>query len=113
MEKNKITVEVALALPDTQYLYRFTLPEKSTVSDAVASTDLAEKYPEIVQQQLFARRGKRISPNAMLENNDRIDICRPIKIDPKTARILRAEKQKGWAFRQPEISHGEHQDTEC
>ena len=94
MEKNKITVEVVMALPDEQYLYPLTLPEKSTVLDAVASTDLLEKYPEIVSQQLFARRGKRISPNAVLENNDRIDICRPLKIDPKTARIKRAEEQK-------------------
>ena len=94
MEKNKITVEVALALPEKQYLYRLRLPENSTVLDAVANTDLLDRHPEILSQQVFARRGKRISPNDMLDDNDRIDICRPLKIDPKTARIKRAKEQK-------------------
>ena len=79
MEKNKITVEVALALPEKQYLYRLRLPENSTVLDAVASTDLLDRHPEILSQQVFARRGKRISPNDMLDDNDRIDII-PISL---------------------------------
>ena len=94
MEKNKITVEVVLALPDKQHLRLLKLPEKSTVLDAIAHSGLAEEYPQIVQQKLFARRGKRILPDDIIENFDRIDICRPLTIDPKTARILRAEKQK-------------------
>lgn len=92
--ENNITVEVVLALPEQQHLRRLTLPENATVLTAVEQSGFIDEYPHIVQQQLFARQGKRISPNAILANNDRIDICRPLKIDPKTARLRRAEKQK-------------------
>lgn len=92
--QNNITVEVVLALPEQQHLRRLTLPEQASVFDAIEQSGFSNEYPHIVQQQLFARRGKRISPNAVLENNDRIDICRPLKIDPKTARLRRADKQK-------------------
>ena len=91
---NHIIVEVVLAEFHQQHLRRFRLPENASVLDAVKQSGFADEYPHIVQQQLFARRGKRISPNAILENNDRIDICRPLLIDPKTARIQRAQKQK-------------------
>jgi putative ubiquitin-RnfH superfamily antitoxin RatB of RatAB toxin-antitoxin module len=71
------------------------LPPGSTVGDALrASASLLADIPEqelaLLQISLW---GKRVDPQQLLRENDRVELCRPLKVDPKVARRLRFARQ--------------------
>lgn len=86
-------IEVAYALPDRQELIELDLDAGATVADAVRASGLAERYPEIDPGKgpfgVFARR---CDPARVLRPGDRVEIYRPLKVDPKEARRRRARK---------------------
>lgn len=87
-------VEVVYALPDRQELIELELDPGATVTEAVRASGLAERYPEIDPEQgpfgVFARR---CGPERVLRPGDRVEIYRPLKVDPKEARRQRARKR--------------------
>lgn len=89
-----LRVEVAYIALDRQFLREIHLPPGSTVADAL----LASKVEEECAINLDALRvgiwSKAVDRSAMLADGDRVEIYRPLKIDPKEARRARA-KQKG------------------
>ena len=74
-----------------------TLPEGSTVGDAIAASGLAASpadFPLPTQQALLAGIWGRKAPlSAPLRNLDRVEIYRPLKVDPKVARRARFASQ--------------------
>ena len=68
-----------------------------TVMQAVQQSGLMTECPEIdlSQPEAFAVCiwGKKTSPNHVLRDLDRIEICRPLTVDPKVARRERFQKQ--------------------
>lgn len=92
-----IKVEVAYALPDEQVLLALDLPLGSTVMDAVQASGLATRFPAISQAQTrFGIFGKieKEPASRVLKTGDRVEIYRPLLIDPKEARKARAAKAK-------------------
>ena len=86
-------IEVAYALPNQQYLLTVEVAEKATVADAISATTLLTKYPEIdLQNTSLGIFGKKVDPQQPLCPGDRVEIYRPLTIDPKTARRIRAAK---------------------
>lgn len=92
-----INIEVAYALPHEQVLLALTLPAGSTIPDAVKASGLTERFPEIAGEDVrFGIFGKvEKEPAArVLKAGDRVEIYRPLLVDPKEARKARAAKAK-------------------
>jgi putative ubiquitin-RnfH superfamily antitoxin RatB of RatAB toxin-antitoxin module len=85
----KILVEVVYALPQRQLLRRVTLEQGSRVGDALAASGLLEEFPEIVSA-LLGIYGASVQPGAVLRDRDRVEIYRPLRVDPKEIRRRRA-----------------------
>ncbi len=94
---DKIAVEVVLALPNIAHRVRLTLPAGSTVAEAVARSglDRLALAPRSLGGNV-GRWGKACDPDELLVANDRIELYRPLTVDPMVARRRRAErKQRG------------------
>lgn len=86
----QITVEVVLALPDQQVIRRVTLAAGATALQALEASGIARDWPpsiDIGQLGIFSRRVPLEHP---LRDGDRIEIYRPLQLDPKDARRRRA-----------------------
>jgi putative ubiquitin-RnfH superfamily antitoxin RatB of RatAB toxin-antitoxin module len=88
-------VEVCYASPTQQCLLSVDVPENSLVRDAIKISGILARFPELELEQLIVGVfSKKCSLASALNDGDRIEIYRPLTIDPKVARRLRAEKNK-------------------
>lgn len=91
-----IHVEVAAAWPQRQVVIEVELPQGSTVSDAIRASEMAARFPELeIQPDRIGIFGQLCRPERLLKAGDRVELYRPLKLDPKEVRRLRAESQKG------------------
>jgi putative ubiquitin-RnfH superfamily antitoxin RatB of RatAB toxin-antitoxin module len=94
---DKIMIEVAYALPERQTLIALEVPAGTTLEQAIALSGICRQYPEI---DLAVNRvgifSKLTTLDAPLQAGDRVEIYRPLLIDPKEARRRRAltDRQK-------------------
>ena len=79
-------VEVVYALARRAEIASLTLPAGATVRDALARCGLAAGSAV----GIF---GKRAALDTVLSEGDRVEIYRPLEIDPKEARRRRARKR--------------------
>jgi putative ubiquitin-RnfH superfamily antitoxin RatB of RatAB toxin-antitoxin module len=90
-----LSIEVCYARADAQTLVALTLPCGATVRDAIAASEIARKHPEIdpaaAKLGIF---GKLASLDTPLADRDRVEIYRPLIVDPKLARQRRVEKTR-------------------
>lgn len=90
-----IRVEVAYALPDRQEILVVDVPDGTSVLDAVKASAICERFlgldPDNMDMGIF---GKVIKQPArhLVQVGDRIELYRPLIIDPKQARLNRAKK---------------------
>ena len=88
-----IKVEVVYALPEEQKVFALEGEQGITVEEAIKQSGILEVYPEInLQQNKTGIYGELVDLNTVLRNHGRIEIYRPLEIDPKAARKLRAER---------------------
>jgi uncharacterized protein len=86
-----IRVSVAVALPDRQEVIELTLPEGSTVGDAIAAVRLAGHFAHLDAENPRAGIWSRVAgATALLRDGDRVELYRELKADPKDMRRLRA-----------------------
>jgi putative ubiquitin-RnfH superfamily antitoxin RatB of RatAB toxin-antitoxin module len=85
----EITVEVVLALPERILLRQVVLSEGATVAQAVAAAQL-DVDQVLVDPQRLGIFGRRVTPGQPLQDGDRVEIYRPLVLDPKEARRRRA-----------------------
>lgn len=65
-----------------------------TVQMAIAASGLLERFPEIGHEALDVGIWGRVATrDAPIRDRDRIEIYRPLKVDPKEARRLRSQQQ--------------------
>jgi putative ubiquitin-RnfH superfamily antitoxin RatB of RatAB toxin-antitoxin module len=84
-------VEVAFALPERQFLQSVELAEGGTVADAIAHSELAQAFPEIDFEQLQTGVWGRLAERSdVLVDGDRVELYRPLQMDPREARRLKA-----------------------
>lgn len=88
-------VEVVYAGPEGQWVITTMLAPGSTVEQAIRRSGIENQVPG------FTLAGKKIGIYAkaadlttVVQNGDRIEIYRPLKVDPKEARRLRAGKKR-------------------
>lgn len=95
-----LDVEVAFALPERQRIIPLAVPEGTTARQAVAMARLETAFPELppatFRQADLGIFGKRLrDPDAVrLRAGDRVEVYRPLQIDPKAARSERAAREK-------------------
>lgn len=95
-----LDVEVAFALPERQRIISLAVPEGTTARQAVALAGLEAAFPELppatFRQADLGIFGKRLrDPDAVrLRAGDRVEVYRPLQLDPKAARSARAAREK-------------------
>ncbi|MBB4129492.1 MULTISPECIES: RnfH family protein [unclassified Xanthomonas] len=79
-------VEVVLAWPDRYSSVSLDLADGTTVAEAIAASGLALEQPPVAQ----AVHGLIARPDQVLRDGDRVELLRPLLLDPKEARRRRA-----------------------
>ena len=70
------------------------LESGATVAEALRCSGLPEQFPEVVSGGLaLGIWGKKAAPDQVLQDLDRVEIYRPLKVDPKVARRTRFVEQ--------------------
>ncbi|WP_413721194.1 RnfH family protein [Sodalis sp. RH23] len=94
-EAADIRVEVVYALPERQYLRQLVLAAGSTLEQAIQASGLLAIRHDIDLDKnkvgIFSRPAKL---SDRLNDGDRVEIYRPLLIDPKELRRQRAERTK-------------------
>ena len=86
-----IKVEVVYALGSAADSASVALPERATLREAIAASGILERHPEIdLARQKCGVFGKCRPLDAPLADGDRVEIYRPLALDPKEARRRRA-----------------------
>lgn len=90
-----VKVELVYALPEQQTLLSFSVPEGTTLDQAIALSDIQEHHPDLDLSALKAGLFGKVAPRTLvLREKDRIELYRPLIADPKEIRKQRAEAGK-------------------
>ena len=93
MLEKRLRVEVVYALPAEQVLVTLDVPPGTTVADAIELSGLARRFPGM--EDAAGRAGvfgRRVAPDTKLADGDRVEIYRPLHLDPRERRRLRARR---------------------
>jgi len=86
-----IAVEVAYGTAERQALIELKVPRGTSAMEAVLLSRVADEFPEIdVATAKLGIFGRPVAPDTVLDDSDRVEIYRPLAIDPKEARRRRA-----------------------
>lgn len=90
---DRFNVEVAYAEHDKQLIKSLEVDQGTTAIQAVQASGIAEEFPVLdgdaeLELGIFS---KKCLPDDVLQPGDRVEIYRPLLIDPKEARRLKAE----------------------
>ena len=92
---SSIEIEVAYATPLKQVIIALTVPAGSTILAAVRLSGILQQFPEIdLACQPVGVFSKKRALTDVLQAGDRIEIYRPLTIDPKEARRAKAKKKQ-------------------
>ena len=90
-----IHVEVAFALPDEQKIIALEVPQGTTVYDAAILSGITDHFEGLeltgTPMGIFGKAVKKPQEEKMTQGQ-RVEIYRPLTIDPKVARANRAAK---------------------
>ena len=90
-----ISIEVFYASTDNQLLVALEVEAGTTVDEAVVQSGVLERFPELKQQPLnmgiFA---EPCDGDRALKAYDRVEIYRPLLIDPREARRQRVARER-------------------
>jgi putative ubiquitin-RnfH superfamily antitoxin RatB of RatAB toxin-antitoxin module len=82
-----IAVRVVYALPDRQVVVQLRVPLGTKVTEVVSRSGLLEQFPEIGARPIaYAIYGRVVEETYEVRSGDRIEILRPLQVDPKTSR---------------------------
>ena len=86
------TIEVVYALPGRQRVVRLPLPDAGlTAAAAVEQSGLLDEFPELRERPLvLGIFGTVCAPERSLRDRDRVEIYRPLRVDPREQRRARA-----------------------
>ncbi|MFP5430370.1 MAG: RnfH family protein [Gammaproteobacteria bacterium] len=93
----RIRVEVVYARPDVQRLVALDVVPGTTMTQAVEQSGLLAEFPGIdlatAPMGIFSKIEEEPAMR-VLQPGDRVELYRPLEMDPKEARKLRAERAK-------------------
>lgn len=90
----RFDVEVVYAMPAAQALLTVRVDDGTTVAQAIRISGVLDRYPEIVLGQTSVGVfGKIVALDARVRAGDRVEIYRPLTVDPKEARRQRGKRR--------------------
>ncbi len=87
-----LRVEVVYAEPDRQWRHELQLAAGSTIRQAVEAAIASGALPRVGDEVACGVFGRRVPLDAVLADGDRVEIYRPLALDPKEARRRRAKE---------------------
>ena len=91
----RLSVEVVYALREGEDAVRLELAPGATALDALRASGLLERHPEIdLARQRIGIYGRVVDAQAPLRDGDRIEVYRPLVVEPKEARRRRALRKR-------------------
>jgi putative ubiquitin-RnfH superfamily antitoxin RatB of RatAB toxin-antitoxin module len=101
-EIERIPVEIAYATPEKQLIIALDVPLGTTAFDAVVLSNIADEFASInletdpmgIFSKVLNSKGRPSPREYVLRAKDRVEIYRPLLIDPKAARLQRAASSK-------------------
>ena len=93
VDKDVIHIEVAYGTSVDQSLIELKVPAGTTLIEAVRLSGITQQYPEIdLRNSVKGIFSKVADDDRVLQEHDRVEIYRSLKLDPKEARRQRAMK---------------------
>jgi putative ubiquitin-RnfH superfamily antitoxin RatB of RatAB toxin-antitoxin module len=87
-----VHVEVVYALPEVQHRVHLELSEGATVGQALAAVSRVEPFASLDLERLkLGVFGRLVGRTEILRHGDRLEVYRPLAMDPKEARRRRAD----------------------
>lgn len=91
----RVRATVVYATPAGVWEREVSVAAGSTLADAVAASGVLDEYLELRQGAVDLGVYSRPRPGSEpLRNGDRVEIYRPLRVDPKEARRVRAEVRR-------------------
>ena len=85
-------VSVVYALPDRQLVAELDVHAGATVAEAVTRSGVCAEFPDAAQAPVGIF-GNVVSRDTVLRSGDRVEIYRPLQMEPKEARRLRVKRR--------------------
>jgi len=96
MAEGGIAISVVYALPERQTIVPLRVPAGTNVEQAVTLSQLPSRFPEIAAAPLHCAIFGRVVPlSQVLQEGDRVEVLRPLLIDPKEQRRQAAQARQG------------------
>ena len=91
-----LDVEVAYARREQQTVLALQVPQGTTAIDAVQLSGILQRYPELAAETLdLGVFGDAVAHDYAVQQGDRVEIYRPLLVDPVTRRKRQARAQRG------------------
>jgi putative ubiquitin-RnfH superfamily antitoxin RatB of RatAB toxin-antitoxin module len=90
MDRAELAVTVVYCAPGVEDLVELHMPAGSTVRDAVEAAGMLARHHDLVGALDVGIWGRPCSQDEALRTGDRVEIYRPLRVDPKEARRIRA-----------------------
>ena len=91
----RLSIEVCYASADEQALIALELPAGAMLQQALDASGILRRFPQIdLATQKVGVFGKLKPLDAVLADHDRVEIYRPLLVDPKVSRQRRVEKTR-------------------
>ena len=85
-----LAIEVALAMPRKQRIVPLKVTPGTTCREAVAQSRIGDEFPDIdVLNSPLGVYGEVCAPDAQVEEGDRVEIYRPLLLEPREQRRQR------------------------
>ena len=95
-----IAIEVVYALPEVQHRIRLVVEEPCTALQALKLSGFQQRFEDLTDPELgvYSRPlDGRLNPlpgSYLMRDGDRLEIYRPLQLDPKKARLQRAARKQ-------------------
>jgi hypothetical protein len=87
-------IEVVYATPARQECVRLEMPDGASALAAIRASGLLARHPESdLARGKVGVFGKVVAPDTPLTDGDRVEIYRPLAVDPRAARRARAGRR--------------------
>jgi putative ubiquitin-RnfH superfamily antitoxin RatB of RatAB toxin-antitoxin module len=87
----RLTVELVLATADRQVLLTVDVDAGASVADVIAVSGIESQFPALAVNEMPAGIwGRQVPRETAVRQGDRIELYRPLEIDPREARRQRA-----------------------
>lgn len=94
MDPAELVVTVVYCAPGVEDVVELRMANGSTVRAAVAAAGVLARHPGLADALDVGIWGRACAPDEVLRSGDRVEIYRPLRVDPKEARRVRARVRR-------------------